>query len=604
MSLPDGARANGVYRTETLGRQSPWRLTRLALRVTLGVDMATLPFTKSVRSLNRIRQIAQVLTGHGFGHIVARIDLGRFVPVWMIKRKQASADELAASSVGRRLTMVCNELGPTFVKLGQMLSTRPDILPEEVVAELQSLQDAVPPFDTGDAMAVIAEQLGKPVDQCFKSIEQDPLASASIGQVYRAVGFDDEQLVVKVRRPDIEETIRLDMQLLQWLAESLESLIPETRIYRPAAIVSELEQTLLRELDYVNEASATERFGKAFFDDAGIAIPKVYWELTGPGVLTLGAISGEKLGAILQGTETTNQIDKKIVAKRLVDAYLKQIFELGMFHADPHPGNILVAPPGRVGLIDFGQVGTITDEWMTELIVIVYASVTREVDMIIEALADMDAVKPETDRRSLHRAMTQLLDKYYGLPIKRFDLTTLFAEFSDVIRRHDMVVPRDMVMLIKAFSTVASVTTKLDPDLNLLELLKPRLARAFRDRISPGAFARGTALAGWHLLSIARQAPTQLRQLMRRLSTGGWRIDVHHKNIDRLIRELDRSSNRLAFSVVIAAIIVGSSVVVSAATELTILGIKVQYLGLVGYLLAGILGLGLTWAILRSGRLH
>jgi len=275
-----------------------------------------------------------------------------------------------------------------------------------------------------------------------------------------------------------------------------------------------------------------------------------------------------------------------------------------MFHADPHPGNLLVAPPGRVGLIDFGQVGTITDEWMTELIVIVYASVTREVDMIIEALADMDAVKPETDRRSLHRAMTQLIDKYHGLPLKRFDLGTLFHEFSDVIRRHDMVVPRDMVMLIKAFGTVASVTTKLDPDLDILELLQPRIKRAFRDRISPGALARGTALAGWNLLNVARQAPTQLRQLMRRVSAGGWRLDVHHKNIDRLTRELDRSSNRLAFSIVIAAIIVGSSVVVSAATKMTLFGIPVQYFGIVGYILAGIFGLGLTWAILRSGRLH
>jgi len=500
--------------------------------------------------------------------------------------------------------MVCNELGPTFIKLGQMLSTRPDILPAEVVAELRSLQDDVPPFDTDEAMAVIARELGKPATQCFKSIDPQPFASASIGQVYRAIGHHDERLVVKVRRPDIEETIRLDMQLLKWLAESLESLIPETRIYHPTVIAAELEQALMRELDYVNEASSAERFGKAFFDDAGIVIPKVYWDRTSPQVLTLGAIEGEKLGTILQQETAFETIDRAMVARRLVDAYLKQVFELGIFHADPHPGNILVKAPGRIGLIDFGQVGTITDEWMTELIVIVYAGVTREVDMIIEALADMGAVKPDTDRRSLHRSLTQLLDKYYGLPLKRFDLGTLFGEFSDIIRRHDVIVPRDMVMLIKAFSTVGSVTSKLDPNLNLLELLQPRLKRAFRERLSPGAFAHGTALAGWHLLSIARRAPAQLRQVTRRLSAGGWRLDVRHENIDRVIRELDRSSNRLAFSVVIAAIIVGSSVVVSAATELTLLGVPVQYFGIVGYLIAGVLGLGLTWAIFRSGRLH
>ncbi len=580
-------------------------MTRRLRDATLA-GMTPLQFTRSVRSLNRIRHIATVLTRHGFGHIVTRINLGRFVPVWMLPRKRAvSAADTAPASIGRRLAEVCGELGPTFVKLGQMLSTRPDLVPEDVLNELRTLQDKVPPFDTQEAMATIAEELGQPVSACFASIESEPFASASIGQVYRATGQSGEKLVVKVRRPDIDATIALDMQILAFLAESLEDLMPELRVYHPTVIVSEFEQALTRELDYVNEAAATTRFAEAFADDPGIRIPKVRWELSGSRVLTMEKLAGENLDAYVAGAESgLAPVDRKLVARRLADCFLKQAFEVGMFHADPHPGNILVEPPARIGLIDFGQVGSISDEWMGELVVIVYACVSREVDVAIDALADMGAVGPETDRNNLHRAMQFLVDKYYGLPIKRLDPGTLLTEFSDVIRRHGVIVPREMVMLAKAYSTVASVTTSLDPDLDLLELLKPRLKRALSDRLSPKAFARASALAGWHILSIARHAPGQLRQMLRRLGTGGWRLDVRHQNIDRLISELDRSSNRLAFSVVIAAIIVGSSVVVSASTELTLLGLKVQYLGIAGYVIAGVLGLGLSWAIFRSGRLH
>jgi ubiquinone biosynthesis protein len=275
-----------------------------------------------------------------------------------------------------------------------------------------------------------------------------------------------------------------------------------------------------------------------------------------------------------------------------------------MFHADPHPGNILVEPIANVALIDFGQVASLSDEWRTDLIVVVYAAVNREVGVMIDALADMGALGAETDRRSLQRALGVLLDKYHGLPVKRFDLGMLLTEFSDVIRRHDVVMPRDLVMLIKALSQVEASISHLDPEFDLFELLRPRLRKALTERFSPNHVARGATLFGWHLLSIARQAPGHLRQGLRRLAAGDWRLYVKHENIDRLTNELDRSSNRLAFSIVIAAIIVGSSVVVSANTDMAVWGIAIQTLGMLGYLIAGILGINLLWAIFRSGRLH
>jgi ubiquinone biosynthesis protein len=255
-------------------------------------------------------------------------------------------------------------------------------------------------------------------------------------------------------------------------------------------------------------------------------------------------------------------------------------------------------------LIDFGQTGTLSPDLMTDLVVLTYACVNREIDMVVETFADMDALTPRTDHRGLRRAMQLLLDKYYGLPLKRLDVGPLFNEFNDVIRRHDVVIPRDLALLIKALSTVGTLARRLDPDLNMLELLGPRVKAALHERFSPKEIARATTKVGWDLLSIVRRAPGQLRGLLRRMSSHGWELHVRHENIDNLIKELDRSSNRIAFSVVIAAIIVGSSVVFSAGTDMTLFGVRVQYFGIVGYLIAGLLGLGLTWAIFRSGRLH
>lgn len=568
--------------------------------------MSPLQFTRSVRSLNRLRQIAKVLTQHGFGHVVARVNLARFVPVWMLRRRRKPRPEgETETTIGRRIAEICAELGPTFIKFAQLLSTRPDILPAEVLEELKTLQDDVPPFDSATAMGIIAEELGRPVDACFDSIEKLPIASGSIGQVYRARLKDGVDVVVKVRRPDIEDVVELDMQLLRWLAQSLEALMPEVHMYRPELLVTELEQMLTRELDYINEASATARFAAGFSGELAVRIPRVYWEFTGPRVLTLEAIPGENADAALDKVAAGAMvIDAPLMARQLADCFLKQVFELGVFHADPHPGNVLIAPPATVGLIDFGQFGTISDELMTQIVVMVYGAVGREVDVVIDSLADLGALGGETDRRQLHRALQMLLDKYYGLPLKRLDLGTLMNEFTDVVRAHDVIVPRDALMLFKAMGLVAGLAARLDPELNLLELLGVRLRRVMRERLSPKRMSRAAALLGWDLLSIARQAPGQIREGMRRLASGGWRHYVRHENIDRLTNELDRSSNRLAFSIVIAAIIVGSSVVVSAESSLTIFNIKVHYFGIAGYLMAGVLGLGLSWAIFRSGRLH
>lgn len=565
--------------------------------------MTPLQFSRSVRSLNRLRQIAVVLTQHGFGHVVQRLQLTRYLPVWMVPKaaRLPHADD-AGSLIGRRMTRACADLGPTFVKFGQTLTTRPDLLPPEVLDELKSLQDQVPPFDTDEAVKIIEADLGAPVSQSFQSLERTPIASGSIGQVYRAVSAAGEPLIVKVLRPGIEELVRLDMHLLKGLAESIERYLPELRIYHPVMLIEEFERTLLSELDFINEASTTARFHEAFADTPFIHVPKIHWELCSTRVLTMEALAGANVDMLMSGASPG--VDAPAVARRLADAYFRQFFELGTFQADPHPGNILIEPPARVGLIDFGQVGVITDELMTQFVVMVYAGVYKEPEIIVDTLADMGAFDADTDPHRMERDVRSLLDKYYGLPIKRVDLGVLLEEFSDVMRRHRVTIPREMVMVIKALATVAGVIERLDPELDLVVLLQPRLQALARERFSPRRLGRAATVTGWHLLSALRHAPRQVRRWLRRLAAGQWQLNLRHENIDRLTTELDRSSNRLAFSIVIAAIIVGSSVVVSTNTELTLFDVRLQYLGLVGYILAAVLGLGLVWAIFRSGRLH
>ena len=562
--------------------------------------MTPLGLARSVRTLNRVRHIAQVLTQHGFGHVVSRLNLGRYVSILELRRP-APLEPPSPAQVGLRLAAVFTDLGPTFVKLGQILTTRPDLLPPEVIAGLRTLQDRVDPFDSGVAMRIIAEDLGVEPAACFRVIAATPFASGSIGQVYDATAADGMEVVVKVKRPGLEETIRQDMHILKWLADALEHYVPESAPFKPVLLVEEFEEVFLREMDYVNEAASTARFYQAFEADPYISTPQVRWDLCGPRVLTLERVAGRNVEAVVRDGDP--RIDRKLLAVRLTDAYLKQFFELGLFHADPHPGNILVSAPADVALIDFGQVGTVSDELAHHLVVLMVAGLGREIDLVVDTLAELHALGPGVDRAQLARALRRLFDKYYGLPLGRVDARKFFSEISDVFRQHDVTVPRDVVVLCKALATVAGVAMQLDPQIDLAGMLKPRLRRMVADRLAPRRLMRGLGISAWHLFSILRSAPRQLRTALQRLGMGQWQLTVRHENLERLTSEMDRSSNRLAVSIVIAALIVGSSVVVSTNRSVTVFNIPLQTFGIFGYLFAGIMGAGLLWAIFRSGRL-
>jgi len=557
-----------------------------------------------------VQTIARVLTRQGFGHLVDKLRLERYVPIPKRFRRvvpPVMSDE-AESSLGRRIAQVCEELGPSFVKLGQMMSSRPDIVPADIVNELIKLQDKVPPFSTQEARRIIKFDLGVSPEECFESFDAEPFASGSIAQVYHAVtkgsdGRPGEQVVVKVKRPGIEDVVRLDMTILRWIADLAARLVPELSNYRPNMIVDEFERTMIREMDFINEAATIARFSESFSSDGDFRIPKVHWELTGPSVVTLEELQGISIQKIIKKPD--DRYENKAIAKRIIRAFIRQFFEIGLFHADPHPGNFLVEPPASIGLIDFGLTGRIEDDQLGHFVVALVAAFNRESEIIVEVLADMDALSERTDRQQLRRDFTELIEKYYGLPLHRFDFQTLFYEITGLVRRNDVTLPREFVLLGKALVGVSGICLQLDPGLDLISLVKPKINTMVANRLEPTRLLKSAAISGWHILNILKNAPGQLRDITRRLARGQWQVNIRHQNLDDLAGEIDRASNRLGFAVIIGSIIVGSSWVLSTDSDAVIplLGIPLPVLGIVGYLVAGFMGLWLVVAILRSGKL-
>lgn len=563
---------------------------------------------KSVRTIRRVQIIARVLTQHGFGHLVDSLHLERYVP--LPKRWQQavlpSLEGEPEASIGRRIARVCEELGPTFVKLGQILSSRPDLVSSDIIAELVKLQDRVPPFPTDQARRIIEADLGMPISQCFTRFSDEPFASGSIAQVYRATTAAAVErpacsVVVKVKRPGIEDTIRLDMTILRWIGDVAERLVPELAVYHPKMIVDEFEQTMMRELDFVNEAATVARFAESIGEDPNFRVPTVFWDLTGTSVLTLEEMHGVSIQTLLSQPDPA--IDRKQLADRLARGFVRQFFETGLFHADPHPGNLLVEPPAAIRLIDFGLTGRINDEMLGHLVMALMGAVKREPEIVVEVLADMDALGEQTDRVQLQRDFFELIEKYYGLPLHRFDMQTLFHEITGLIRRNDVSLPREFVLFGKALVAVGGICLQLDPEMDLLTLVKPRLVKLLAERVAPARLLKSAAMSGWHLLNFLKGFPSQLRDVSRRMARGKWQVNIRHQNLDFLANEIDRASNRLSFAVITAAIIIGSSWILASSSATAVLGVPTWSLGVIGYVLAGLMGLWLVIAIVRSGKL-
>jgi len=572
--------------------------------------MRLISLPRTYLSLRRYRRILGVLIKYGFGDLLWRLKV-RHPLVGRLPRLRVIR-EVEALSRPERLRLAFEELGPTFIKLGQLLSLRPDLLPSEYTAELTKLQDEAPPVPFPQIEERIEEELGRPLEELFREFEEEPLAAASLAQVHRAVlkDKDGSEVAVKVLRPGIHEIIRADLIILEDLAQFISRHLPESRPYDPPGTAREFAKTLRRELDLIREGRNIELFRRNFADDPTVYIPKVFWDYTTAGVLTMERIVGIKI-TDLEGLERAG-LDRRMVALNGVNAILKQIFEHGLFHADPHPGNILVLEGNVIAPLDFGMVGRLEEGLRLRLGELLWGIIRGEIERIVRVLREMGSLVPELDggvedeegelsALALRADLADLLDRYSRVPLARLELTQLLDELMALVREHRLRLPSSLVMMGKALVIAEGVGKALDPEMELLPLAEPYIRRlAFRRtalRHELNAWTSALEEAG-HLL---QELPREIRSLARRVGRGELRLRFEHLGLDRPIMEMDRASNRISFALIIAALIVGSSLVMQLEAGPRLW--ELPLFGLLGYGLAALLGLWLILAILRSGRL-
>ncbi len=562
-----------------------------------------MPFNRinrNIRSLKRYRQVLGTLIKYGFGHIVEQLNIDYYIELGKrIVSLGTASRELERLTQAARFRLALEELGPTFIKLGQLLSTRADIVPPDVLEELQQLQDHIPAVPTEQIMAQIHRELGYPVEELFETFEDTPLATASIAQVHRATLKNGEQIVCKVRRPNIESVIETDTDIMMGMAYLVEKHLPGGDMYDPVGLVKEFRRTIYRELDFSREGRTTERFAANFAAEETIHIPKVFWDYTGQTVLTLEYVSGIKISQHKELKEAG--LDLKIIARNGADNFLKQVFVHGLFHADPHPGNIHVLPDNIICIFDFGMVGRLDDELKLHLTELLLCVLHRDVDRLIMQLLYSGELHDDSNLKSLKRDLTEFIDDYYDILLQDLKVGKLLIDFVEILTEYKIKFPSNLMLLSRALFVMEGLGKQLDPDFNMVEQLRPFAEQIIKDRYSPSTVAKETmqTLQSYHALG--KSLPKDIKEFINRINRNKFKIDLEHRGFERLVNDLDKSTNRISFSMVIGALIIGSSLIMQIDKGPMLFGFPI--LGLLGYTVAGFLGFGLAIAILRSGRM-
>ena len=555
---------------------------------------------RNIRTLRRYRQVLGILIKYGFGHIIEQLNIDYYLHLSKrILTLGKVSRNLERLSQAARLRLALEELGPTFIKLGQLLSTRPDILSSDIIAELQRLQDSLPPIATRDIKAQINKGLGYPVEDIFSSFNEQPLATASIAQVHKATLKNGQLVVCKVRRPDVESVITTDIDIMMGLAYLAEKHLPSSEIYNPVGLVKEFRRAIQRELDFSREARTIDQFHKNFADDPSVRIPTVYWDQTGHTVLTMEFIDGIKISRL----EDLRQIghNLKEIARNGADNFLKQVFVYGLFHADPHPGNLLVLENNIIGILDFGMVGRLDGDLKLQLTELLLSIIERDVDRLISQLLYSGELDDEGNLKNLKRDLTDFIDEYYDILLQDLKVGKLLIEFIELLGEYRIKFPANLLLLARALIAIEGLGRQLDPEFNMIAQVQPFAERIIRERYSPGNLTRDAfqTIRDYHALS--RSLPRDIKEFLNRLNRNKFKIDLEHQGLDHLINDIDKSSNRISFSLVIAALIIGSSLIMQSDKGPMLFGFPM--LGLIGYCVAGFFGFWLVIAILRSGRM-
>jgi len=556
-------------------------------------------FNRNLRTIRRYRTILGVLIKYGFGQFVEQLNINYYLEVGKRLVTRRAEQDLQRLSPQQRLRMAMEELGPTFIKLGQLLSTRPDVLPRHYIDEFSKLQDEVPALPVEEIKRQILRQLGCPVEEVCLEFTDQPIAAASIAQVHRGRLQGGEEVVFKVRRPGITRMVETDIDIMMGLAHLIEQHVPAFAIYDPVGLVKEFRRTIRREMDFNREGHTIERFAANFTGDPTVYVPKVYWEHSGETVLTLEYVPGIKITEFQE--LRSRGFDLKELARRGAKAFLKQVLDHGVFHGDPHPGNIFVLPDHVICMLDYGMVGRLSPELKQQLIDLLEALLQRDVERIIAQLLYSGELTDDADLKNLRRDLHEFIEDYYDILLQDLRVGRLLTDFIEILTQHRIRFPADFMLLAKALIAMEGLGRQLDPEFNMIDYMRPYIEQLVRERFSAGSVSREVLRVAHSYGSLARNLPRDIKEFINRLNRNQFKIDLEHRGLERLVTDLDRSSNRISFAVVIGALIVGSSLIMQTNKGPLMFGFPI--LGFLGYSIAGFLGLWLAIGILRSGRL-
>ncbi|MEC0242055.1 lipopolysaccharide core heptose(II) kinase RfaY [Paenibacillus dokdonensis] len=551
-----------------------------------------------IRHTGRYREIAMALMRHGFGYMAE--ELGLF-QVLSLPRRWVTHETPETKTLGERIRLVLEDLGPTFVKLGQLASTRSDLLPDSIIQELVKLQDQVPPFSSDDARSILEEDLDAPVEDMFSWFDETPVAAASIGQVHLGRLKSGEEVAIKIQRPGALQTITRDLSILRDLTMLAEKRWVWAKRYQMVRLVEEFSKSMLAEMDYSREGRNTEKIALQFQNDSHIFIPAIYWQYTSSRVLTMEYVEGVTLSQREKLEE--GGFDLQDIAKRFVNGMLHQMFIEGFFHADPHPGNLLIRKDGSLAFLDFGMVGRLSEDMKDHLSELIIALMRKNTDSMIRAILRLGLLPEDHDMDALHRDLDVLRDEYYDIPFAEIGIGRALNDLFGVAQRHAIVMPPDLTLLGKALLTMEGVIQKLDPALSIIDMAEPFGRKLVKERFSTRRL-RSKLLGGASGLAEALlELPSHARQLSALISKGKLKVEINVPELESLMKKLDQISNRLSFSIVLLAfsiIMVGLIIGSSLNRQSSILW-HFPVIG-IGFGVAFFMVLWLLFAIFKSGR--
>jgi ubiquinone biosynthesis protein len=502
-------------------------------------------------NLSRYQEIADTLARHGLGFFIGAVGLGRWLPS---RRGGAERSQSGRPrTIAERLRLALEDLGPTFVKLGQLLSTRPDLLPPAYITELSKLQDDAPPVSAELIRETIWRELGAEPEELFAWFDETPLASASIGQAHAATLHDGTSVVVKIRRPDAVRQVHADLEILGSLAGRAARAWEPARTYDLKGIVEEFSRTLRAELDYLREAKNAERFAELFADHPEVVVPRVFWDRTTSQVLTLERMTGIKINDLF--ALDAAGVDRPALARAGADIVLRMIFEHRFFHADPHPGNLFVHSDGSIALIDFGMVGEISEELRDRFADFLIAFTLRNPDSLADALISVSVTRGVVDRDELRVALTSFVALYADRPLREISFARLATELLVVLRQQRLQLPREVSLIFKVLMMIEGIAVQLDPDFDLTAVLAPYARNLIRERFSPSAIARRVARASTDAGALLLELPTRVRKVLDILDDNGLELHLRAAELEPIVARAERIGNRLVAGVVTAALI-------------------------------------------------